>query len=215
MTKQIQTICSFISFCRGLYPRIFKDNKDVLNSYLINSFDFDKDTNSPSFLIPSLNKNIPNYEFPIKPTKSLIDRQIKEINVYSPKFTTPIFPIVIPESLNRKEFYKQILSEEWYQLRLILGGDYTFVRPQLKESSNIFKLNENSPQVVLHLTLELCSAWKQYLDEEIEKEHFSSDELHVASKNNTLKQKNQLLEVVETLNKLSICSDKLRTPHLK
>lgn len=191
MNKQLQSICSVISFNRGLYKNVFRDNKDVLNHYLFYSDYLDETTNSPCFFDVSLNKFIPIHLFHIKPKKALIDRLIKEMKVFLPKFK-PIFPVVTPESLNREEFYKQIVAEESHKLRQILGGDYLFVRPRIRE----FNFNQNSPQAILHLALELCSAWKIYLDEEIEKEHFLPDEKVC---NGTIKQRDLLEEVLKTL----------------
>jgi hypothetical protein len=62
------------------------------------------------------------------------------------------------------------VNEEENPIRKELGGEYEFVRPYpLSENhSLIYELNSETPECVMEVALNFCTAWLNYLNKELE-----------------------------------------------
>jgi hypothetical protein len=80
------------------------------------------------------------------------------------------FPDITPEDLTIDNLYQQLVEEENNPRRNVLSGEYKYVRPYplSERHSLVYELNDNSPGCVREVAMNFCTAWLNYLNNEIE-----------------------------------------------
>jgi hypothetical protein len=81
-----------------------------------------------------------------------------------------VFPDITPDDLSVGSLYQQLVEEETQPMRRELSGEYEYVRPypHSKDYSKVYLLSVKSPGCVREVAMNFCTAWLNYLNNEIE-----------------------------------------------
>ena len=86
------------------------------------------------------------------------------------EFAKYVFPEITPENLSVESLYQQLVEEEKNLRRKKFNGEYEFVRPYplSGDYSLVYSLDNKTPDCVRGVALNLCIAWLNYLNGELD-----------------------------------------------
>lgn len=190
--EEIQRVCTAISFTIADWPDLFRTSADVLEHWLFvigNGHGFDEETSSLIVDGIPLHKYPDSFDLYLEKRKRFRKwaRKVADWASFCKSIEAEVsrkdkrkrlaehcFKNLTPHDLNKNSLLKDICRLDPKRAefaRLDLECQYKRPYP-LCEFSKVAMLTGKSPPAILWVAQQFCLAWAEFLQNEIEKEHF-------------------------------------------